>query len=39
MDVGQRIGEVRLETAEGARVALSDYLDRPTLVHLLRYYG
>lgn len=39
MDVGQRIGEIRLVTAEGALVALSDYLDRPTLVHLLRYYG
>ena len=39
MDVGDRIGEIRLMTAEGAPVALSDYLDRPTLVHLLRYYG
>ncbi len=39
MDVGQRIGEIRLVTAEGATVPLSDYLDRPILVHLLRYYG
>lgn len=39
MDVGDRIGEIRLVTADGAPVALADYLDRPTVIQLLRYYG
>ncbi len=39
MDVGDRIGEIGLVTADGAPVALSDHLDRPTVIQLLRYYG
>ena len=39
MDVGQCIGEIRLTSAEGAAVMLSDLVDRTTVVHLLRYYG
>jgi hypothetical protein len=39
VDVGDRIGEIGLMTADGAPVALSDYLDRPTVIQLLRYYG
>jgi hypothetical protein len=39
VDVGERIGDIRLTTADGAPVALSGYLDRPVLIHLLRYYG
>ncbi len=39
MDVGDHIGEIGLMTAEGTPVALADYLDRPTLIQLLRYYG
>ncbi len=39
VDVGDRISEIGLTTAEGAPVALSDYLDRPTVIQLLRYYA
>lgn len=39
MDLGERIPEIELRTAEGERVLLSRYLDRPTVVQLLRYYG
>ena len=39
MDVGDRIGEIGLKTADGAPVTLADYLDRPTVIQLLRYYG
>lgn len=39
VDVGDRIGEIGLVTADGAPVALADYLDRPTVIQLLRYYG
>lgn len=39
MDLGERIPEIELRTAEGERVLLSRYLHRPTVVQLLRYYG
>lgn len=39
MDVGERIPDVELRTAEGERVPLSRYLDRPTVIQLARYYG
>jgi hypothetical protein len=38
-EVGERVGEVWLETAAGDRVALSAHLDSILVVHLLRYYG
>lgn len=38
-DVGDRLGEVWLETAAGERTALSAHLDSILVVQLLRYYG
>lgn len=39
MNVGEQLPEIDLRTAEGEQVPLSRYLDRPTVVQLLRYYG
>jgi peroxiredoxin len=39
MDVGDQLPAVELRTADGERVALSGYLDRVTVIQLLRYYG
>jgi peroxiredoxin len=39
MNVGDRIPEIELRTACGEPVMLSRYLDRPTVVQFLRYYG
>ncbi len=39
MDVGERIPEIELRTADGERVSLSRYLDRPIVIQLPRYYG
>lgn len=39
MDVGDRIPDVELRTADGERVRLSRYLERPTVIQLARYYG
>lgn len=39
MDIGERLPEIELRTADGEGVSLSRYLDRPTVIQLLRYYG
>ena len=39
MNVGDHIPDVELHTAEGEPVALSSYLDRLTVIQLVRYYG
>lgn len=39
MNVGDRLPEVELHTADGERVVLSTYLDRLTVIQLVRYYG
>jgi peroxiredoxin len=39
MRIGERLPEIELSTAEGEHVSLSRYLDRPTVVQLVRYYG
>lgn len=39
MEVGDRLPDIEVRTADGAPVPLSRYLDRPTAVVLLRYYG
>lgn len=39
MEIGDRLPEIDVRTADGARVPLSRYLGRPTAVMLLRYYG
>lgn len=38
-DVGDRLDEVWLRTAEGERIALSAHLDSILVIQLLRYYG
>lgn len=39
MNVGEQLPEIELRTAEGEPVPLSRYVDRPTVIQLLRYYG
>lgn len=39
MQIGDRLPEIELRTAEGEVVVLSRYLERVTVVQLLRYYG
>jgi hypothetical protein len=39
MNVGEQLPEIELRTADGEPALLSRYLDRPTVVQLLRYYG
>ena len=39
MNLGERIPDIELRTADGEPVMLSRYVDRPTVVQLLRYYG
>lgn len=39
MNVGDRLPEIELRTADGESVVLSRYLDRLTVIQLVRYYG
>jgi hypothetical protein len=39
MLIGDRLPEIELRTGEGEVVLLSRYLERVTVVQLLRYYG
>jgi peroxiredoxin len=39
MNVGDRIPDIELHTADGEPVILSRYLDRLTVIQLVRYYG
>ena len=39
MDVGEQLGAIHLETADGKPTDLSHHLDRILVVQLLRYYG
>lgn len=39
MDLGDSVPDIELRTANGERVPLSRYVDRLTVVQLLRYYG
>jgi peroxiredoxin len=39
MQIGDRLPEIELRSADGEVVALSGYLQRVTVVQLLRYYG
>lgn len=39
MNVGDQLPDIELRTAEGEAVPLSRYVDRPTVIQLLRYYG
>jgi peroxiredoxin len=38
-DVGEQLSDIELRTHDGEPVLLSRYLERPTVVQLLRYYG
>ncbi len=39
MNVGEHLPEIELHTADGEPVLLSRYLDRLTVIQLVRYYG
>jgi peroxiredoxin len=39
MQIGERLPEIELHSADGEVVTLSRYLRRVTVVQLLRYYG
>jgi hypothetical protein len=39
MEIGERLPEIELCSADGEVVALSRCLERVTVVQLLRYYG
>jgi peroxiredoxin len=39
MQIGDRLPEIELRSADGEVVTLSDFMQRVTVVQLLRYYG
>jgi hypothetical protein len=39
MEIGDRLPEIQIRSADGEVVTLSGFLQRVTVVQLLRYYG